>query len=324
MVNKPCCIDVYHGDDVSDNPTSLAGLDRAKASGIFALIHKATEGTEDRDQRYDARRAKWMTGGLIPVTDVDGTKLSLSPIFGAYHFFHGTSTSDAVAEAKNFLMTARLKPGDMAFLDWEAVGASGFQPSIAVADTFCQTVEDALGAPIGVYGGNVPRERFAASPASADVLERFSKRPFWFAAYGGIEDLTELPEPWTKIGSFLWQDDGDRYGPGPHSIPGISGNCDNSTVVAPMTFAALHSQWLANYPGKVAPIPKPAPPPPEVIKPAPAPIPEAKPVAPVPEESVVDKVEDVVEEIETTLETDIKNAEAKLEQLRKAKQENKA
>lgn len=299
-VNKPCCIDLYQGDDVSDNPTSLAGLDRVKQSGIFALIHKASEGTTEVDSRYDARRAKWMSGS-IKVTDQVGSVLTLSPLFGAYHFFHGTSDADAVAEAKHFLLVSRLKPGDMAFLDWEAVGASGFQPSVAAADAFCQTVEQALGAPIGVYGGNVPRERFAASPASAAVLERFSKRPLWFAAYGGVRDLTELPEPWKKVGTFLWQDDGDRYGPGPHTIPGINRYCDNSTIVAPLTLAALHSQWLGSEPGIAPPKPKPVPPPPVPTPPpvAPPPIvvlPQAAPTPDVIKLTLIEKLEEDIKE----------------------------
>lgn len=241
MVNKPCCIDIYHGNNVNDNPTALAGLDQAKKTGIFALIHKASEGPGSRDQRYDARRAKWMTGGPIVVTDTNGDRLSLSPLFGAYHFFHGL---DPVAEAKNFLMTARLKAGDMPFLDWEQVGASGYQPSIDAADAFCKAVEDSLGRVCGIYGGNVPRERFQAGKASSELLERFSRRPFWFCAYSGVKALSLLPEPWKAGGCFLWQDDGDQYGPGPHTIPGLDGYCDNSTVVDPMTFGQLHDQWL--------------------------------------------------------------------------------
>lgn len=265
MVNKPCCIDLYRGDDVSDSPTPLSGLDRVKKIGIFALIHKASEGTAERDSRYDARRGKWMSGGVIPVVDVDGAKLSLGLVWGAYHFFHGL---DPAGEAKNFLFSARLLSYNMAFIDWEAVGASGYQPSIEAADTFCQVVEEALGRPCGVYGGNVPRERFNAGKASTAVLERFSKRPFWFAAYGGVKDLTLLPEPWKEVGAFLWQDDGDRSGPGPTTIPGIERYCDNSTVVSPMTFAKLHNAWVSG----AAPAPKPV-----EVPPAPPPIAVAAP-----------------------------------------------
>lgn len=255
-IYKPCCIDIYHGNNVSDSPSALAGLDRAKASGIFALIHKVTEGTKTVDARYDARRQKWMSGGAIRVTDVDGSEIFVPPIFGGYHFFHG---QDPAGEATFFLRMARLGPGDLPFIDWEAVGASGYYPSIAAADEFCQTVEQALGRPCGVYGGNVPRELFDAGGAAQDVLERFSKRPLWFCAYGGESNLTRLPEPWKETGVFLWQDDGDQTGPGPHTIPGIDGYTDNSTVVSPATFATLHAEWLTL--GGVEPPAAPATPP---------------------------------------------------------------
>jgi GH25 family lysozyme M1 (1,4-beta-N-acetylmuramidase) len=242
MVNKPCCIDIYHDDPISDSPTPLAGLDRVKGAGIFACIHKATESVSIKDRTYDARRKKWMKGA-IQVTDIDGSTFAADPCWGAYHFLHG---EDPAAEARNFLMTARLVPGDMAFCDWEAVGASGHQPSLAAADAFCRAVEDTTGAPCGVYGGNVPRERFASERASDEVLERFRDRPLWLCAYGSYtpERLKTLtPLPWKEAGIWLWQDDGDKYGPGPHSIPGIRGYCDNSTTVGSVTFRRLYNSW---------------------------------------------------------------------------------
>lgn len=267
-VNKPCCIDIYRGDEVSDNPSLLAGLDQVKASGIFACIHKATESTGYRDSRYDSRREKWMKG-TIDVTDVDGSRFTAQPCWGGYHFFHG---DDPKAEANNFLMTARLAPGDMAFLDWEAVGASGYQPSIEAADTFCQIVEQARGRPCGVYGGNVPRERFAAERASDAILGRFAGRPFWLCAYGSYSPdkfKTLVASPWKDSGVWLWQDDGDKFGPGPHTIPGMRGYCDNSTVVDPMTFRKLYNYWLQiETPPVAAPAPTPAPAP-EVAEDAP-------------------------------------------------------
>jgi len=241
MINKPCCIDINHDNEISDSSSALSGLDQVKAQGIFALIHKATEGTTFTDPRYNARRMKWMSGDPISVVDTDDTFLKLSPLWGAYAFGHGV---DGPSEAKYFLKAAQLRDGDMPFLDWEAVGASGFQPSLEYADAFCSTVEDALGRVCAVYGGNVPRERFDADHAPAAVVDRFSQRPLWFCAYGGIKLLVQMPQPWVKTGAFLWQDDGDQYGPGPHKIPGISGYCDNSTVVSPMTFKELHDTWL--------------------------------------------------------------------------------
>lgn len=236
-INKPCCIDIYQGDEVSDNPTPLAGLDLVKKQGIFALIHKATEGMGFYDKRYAARRAKWMSGDPIAVTDVDGAALSLAPVFGAYAFFHGVNPA---AEAKYFLSIAKPGPADLSIIDWENVGASGYAPPAEAADVFCQTVEQATGRACAVYGGNVPRERLAG--ISGALLDRFTARPFWFCQYGSYQPNL-LPMPWKKTGPWLWQDDGDRYGPGPHTIPGMIGLCDNNTVVAPMTFAKLHVQW---------------------------------------------------------------------------------
>lgn len=305
MVNKPCCIDIYQGDDVSDHPNSLAGLDQVKALGVFACIHKASEGTGERDQRYDARRAKWMSGASISVVDLDGSKLSLSPVWGAYHFFHG---NDPAGEAKNFLMTARLNPTDAAFLDWEAVGASGYQPSLEAADAFCQAVEAATGRPCGVYGGNVPRERFEAEKVSDTALERFAARPLWFCGYGAysadkIRALTPLP--WKDTGIWLWQDDGDQYGPGPHRMPGISNYCDNSTVVGDMTFARLHAQWIG---AEALAITKPAPAPVVVVK-APT-LPEVK--IPAPENKPIDEkksrltqIREEMDQLKTEIEQEI-------------------
>jgi hypothetical protein len=66
------------------------------------LFHKATEGLTFVDPRYQARRAAWMNGIPVPVTDVTGEILQITPRFAAYHFFHG---EDPEAEAEFFLST---------------------------------------------------------------------------------------------------------------------------------------------------------------------------------------------------------------------------
>jgi GH25 family lysozyme M1 (1,4-beta-N-acetylmuramidase) len=241
MVNKPCCIDIYSGDNVSDSPTPLAGFDQVKAQGIPFCIHKASEGLGYADPAYARRRVAWMNGVAVPVTDVDGQALSLLPVWSAYHFFHGASEASAIAEAKSYLGIAQLGPRDLPMLDWENVGASGYSPSAIIANAFCSTVEDALGRVCPVYGGNVPREQLTANLGST-MLDRFTARPFWFCAYGNY-NAALLPLPWQKTGPWLWQDDGDKYGPGPHTIPGITTLCDNSTLVAPMTVKQLYADW---------------------------------------------------------------------------------
>jgi GH25 family lysozyme M1 (1,4-beta-N-acetylmuramidase) len=236
-VNRPCCIDIYSGDNVSDDPTPLAGFGLVKASGIAFLFHKASEGTAYHDPRYAVRRLAWMSGPAIAVTDVDGASLSLPPRWGAYHFFHG---QDPAAEAKSFLAAAALTPADAACCDWENVGASGYVPSASAVDAFCNRVEDAIGRPCWVYGGNVPREQLT-SRLTQGMIDRFAKRPLWFCEYASV--LQGVPLPWQSIGPALWQDDGDTYGPGPHRIPGITTLCDNSTVVGSMTIAKLNAIW---------------------------------------------------------------------------------
>jgi len=230
-MSKPYVIDLYHDDNVQDTPGPLGGFARVKASGIAFLIHKATEGTSDIDPRYVARRTAWMSGGSIPVIDVDGTRLQLMPRFAAYHFFHG---QDPVAEAQHFLQVADLRPGDDAVVDWERVGgAGGYDPSANAVDQFCNIVEQKLGFPIIVYSGDVAKQQLVGKDA------RFAKRRLWLAEYGNS---------WRVQGSWsypwLWQNNGDKYGPGPNSIDGIDGYCDNSTVAVPhMTVAKLYADW---------------------------------------------------------------------------------
>jgi hypothetical protein len=241
-VNKPCCIDLYQGDDVLDAPGQPdAGFVQVKAAGITFLDHKASQGTGEVDSRVGLRYDKWMDGEPVPVTDVDGTVLQLRPRFGFYHF---NGAGVASAEAAHFLTVVKpiFNPGDDLCLDWEDIGASGVQMPAQWADDFCKAVEDWCQFPIKVYGGDAPREQLAR--ASAAVIDNFRKRRFWFCQYG-VFNAALVPVPWkgNPLGVLQWQDDGDQYGPGPHTISGVEGYCDNSTVVGGMTVARLSAQW---------------------------------------------------------------------------------
>jgi hypothetical protein len=240
-VNQPYCIDLYQGDNVIDSPGPLGGFSQVKAQGIAFLDHKASEGVSERDSRVASRYSHWMDGGTITVSDVDGTTLILAPRFGFYHF---NGTGAASAEAANFI--AAVKPifnkGDDLCLDWEDIGASGYQQAALWADDWCKAVEDWCGFPIKVYGGDAPREQLVPSRASSTVLNNFASRRLWFCEYGSFNPRL-VPLPWQSTGPFQWQDDGDQDGPGPHRIPGISNYCDNSTVVGAMTVAKLNAMW---------------------------------------------------------------------------------
>ena len=174
-----------------------------------------------------------MDGIPIPVQDTDGTVLQLTPKFAAYHFLIG---EDPVAEARHFLATAQLKPGDDVAVDWEQ-SAGRPPPTADAVDAFCNVVEAALGFPMIVYSGNVAKEQLKG------VDTRFSRRRLWLAQYSRT---FQVQKSWSF--PWLWQNDGDDSGPGPHTIDGIDGFCDNSTVAGPMTVARLHAEWGGKKP----------------------------------------------------------------------------
>ena len=245
-VFRPVAIDLYEGDNVEDTPGPLGGFARVKASGIAFLLHKATQGVKWVDSRYKTRRAAWMSGGPVSVTDIGGQALQLEPRFAAYHFL---TLADPVAQAQHFLATAQLQAGDDAAVDWEATQDSP-APSADAVDAFCSVVEKALGFPIIVYSGNVAKEQLKGVDA------RFSKRRLWLSQY---DSTFKVQQTWAF--PWLWQDNGDANGepagPGPNNIAGIKGLCDNSTVAGPMTVARLYAEWAG---GKQAVVERGAPP----------------------------------------------------------------
>ena len=238
MVNRAYCIDIYQGDNVvGDHDEGFASV---KALGIAFLDHKASQGVDKTDRMAAFRLPKWLEGPPIVVIDVDGSSLQLAPRAGLYHF---NGTASAKAEASHFITVVKplWKPGIDLTLDWEDIGASGYQRPASWADDFCKYVEDTFGFAVKVYGGDAPREQLAI--ASTAIVENFRKRRLWFCQYGQFAPSL-VPSPWKQSGSvFQWQDDGDSFGPGRHVIPGISGYCDNSTVVGTMTVAKMNAEW---------------------------------------------------------------------------------
>ena len=239
MTNRPYLIDLYQGDDVIGDHDE--GFAKTKAYGIAFLDHKASQGTQERDRMCALRRSAWMDGVPVTVTDVDGSVLKITPRFGFYHFNGGGTPASEAANFMGAVKSAGYQEGDDLCIDWEGIGASGYQVPADQIDAFCQDVEDWCGFPIKVYGGNVPREQFDNHQWSSAIKDRFTKRRLWFCSYGA--QMARLPRPWIGVGTYAWQDDGDQYGPGPHIIPGIERYCDNSTIVGTMTVARLTELW---------------------------------------------------------------------------------
>ena len=206
--STPLVIDIYYGDQVED-------FAQTKAFGILGVIHKASEGTGFSDRLYETRR-KLATG--------------LGMKWGAYHFFHGAQPA---AEADHFLNVAEPDADTFLALDWEDVPHQG-APSAASARIFLERIEDRLGRKAVIYSGNVAKEEIKGVDAY------LGSHRLWLCQYG---PAWRVQPSWQR--PWLWQNNGDSDGPGPHQIPGIKGLCDNNTIVDPMTPADLLAQWAS-------------------------------------------------------------------------------
>lgn len=210
-MNKPLVIDIYHGDNVVD-------FAAVRASGIIGVIHKASQGAGIVDLSYVRRRAMARAAGLL---------------WGAYHFM---SLEDGSAQADHFLSVADADDSTLVALDWENVGRR--EPSATQARAFLETIQDKLGRKAKIYSGNVAKEQIKGTD------EFFGAHDLWLCQYGPKWVVqASWKAPW------LWQNNGDNYGPGPHRIPGISGLCDNNCLVDPMTQEQLIATWA-----RIAPI----------------------------------------------------------------------
>lgn len=207
-MSQPLVIDIYHGDPVQD-------FGKTKAAGILGVIHKATQGGAIVDQSYSSRRKLALAAGLK---------------WGAYHFFDFTASPQA--QADHFLSVAAPDNDTLVALDWENVGNR--EPSAALARAFLEEIELKIGRKAVIYSGNVAKEQLH------DKDEYFGSHRLWLCQYSthfAIQPSWDYP--------WLWQNNGDNFGPGPHRIAGIQGLCDNNTIVDPMTVDRLAAEWAS-------------------------------------------------------------------------------
>jgi lysozyme len=185
MINT--IIDIYHGNGID--------LEKTLASGIVAIIHKATEGADFQDSKYHERREAAKELGFL---------------WGAYHFSTGGSVTDQV---ENFLSYAQPNDDELISLDWEP--SDGPDMTVDQARQFVQIIKDETGRWPLVYGGNLLRESVGHVP---DPI--LSNCPLWYSRYRNspIGIPTAIWPSYT-----LWQfTDGD-VGPEPHETPGTTG-----------------------------------------------------------------------------------------------------
>ncbi len=202
----PLVIDAYHGDTIND-------FGKIKAAGIIGFIHKASQGGSVVDQMYATRRKLAVADGLL---------------WGAYHFFDFTASPQA--QADHFLSVAAPDSNTLVCLDWENIGSK--EPSAARAKSFLEEIENKIGRKAVIYSGNVAKEQVGGVDAY------FGSHRLWLCQYSTEWKVQESWQyPW------LWQQNGDSYGPGPHRFPGTSGLMDNSTIVDPVTVERLTGEW---------------------------------------------------------------------------------
>jgi lysozyme len=182
-------VDLSHFNTVSNFNT-------VKADGIVGVIHKATQGTEERDPKYQARQPEALAAGLW---------------WGAYHFGTG---GDGTAQAEYFLSTVNPGPTDLLVLDFEQ-NPGGASMTLAEAEQFVTRVQSATGRWPGLYGGSYLRELLGdgQNPTLANCW-------FWLSEYGPTPHVPSNWPTWT-----MWQYTDGETGPEPHTVEGI-GACD--------------------------------------------------------------------------------------------------
>lgn len=125
-------IDVSHHNKIS----SFAKI---RDSGIYGVIHKATQGVKYKDPTFTANRAKAVSAGLK---------------VGAYHF--GVA-GDAIAQADHLLSIAG--ENSLLILDFEG-NLQGHDMSLEEAEHFVSHIRAVTGRYPGLYSGHTIKEAF--------------------------------------------------------------------------------------------------------------------------------------------------------------------
>lgn len=190
MINS--IIDIYHQNTID--------LPAAKAGGIVAVIHKATEGTSFRDKKYHSRRAEAKSLGLL---------------WGAYHFSSGAAITDQV---ENFLKYAQPEDDELIALDWEP--SNGPDMSLSQTRHFVQMIKSETGRWPVLYGGHLLRQ--SVGHTTDEILKNC---PLWYARY--TEHPIGIPiETWPTF--TLWQYTDANSGNPPHDTPGAPSGVDRN------------------------------------------------------------------------------------------------
>lgn len=207
MAQKPVVIDIYHR-----TACNAESFRKAKAAGLWGVIHKASQGVRP-DPKYAQRRQWALDAGLL---------------WGGYHFNDG---DDFKAQADSFVRSLNADGETLAVLDYEVYKRN---MDIESCVAFMKIVEDRLGKSCAIYSGDALKSNIHKLN-DADV-EYITGKRLWLAQYG---PRAVLPKGFDRY--FLWQYTGDGVGQGPHTIAGFGDGQDMNAYDG--TFEDLRTEW---------------------------------------------------------------------------------
>jgi len=182
---NPRVLDISHHNWDDHGPLDWDSIVR---SGIWGIIHKATEDIDYMDPYYQRAIAEASGHGLL---------------VGAYHFFR---PGNIIEQADHFLRVVRPTRDTLIVLDHEDEGCS-----LDDVKEWMRYVQTRTGQQPALYSGHVLKEQIGDGRD-----EYLARSRLWIAEYNA---KPTWPPNWDEL--WLWQFTDGIVGPMPHTIPGV-------------------------------------------------------------------------------------------------------
>ena len=176
-----------------------AEFPQIKNEGILGVVHKASEGDEHTDPKFNERRESARESGLL---------------FGSFH--RGTA-GDGIRQADHYLSVATPRQDELMVLDFESATRDDMSMNLEDARLFVTRIYNKTGRMPGFYSGSYFKELRQNEPDH--ILKNCW---LWVAHYAESPEIPPAWERWT-----LWQYTNGAAGPPPHEVIG-AGNVGRS------------------------------------------------------------------------------------------------